>query len=887
MSVGLADFIEAGLQREGVPTFDRRYVLLWLEERNLNRAGLVDFTTLRQAPLPGMELLVRGEAQAIVTNRFSLTLEAVRAGNAVIAATVHAEGRYPQEWLPALERLVRELGVKLRAAQPAAENIPPGHAITWMPEASLWFFQGLDCFASGDFAQALIAFRQARRWDEQFRLAWLWEARSYQRLGMTAQAQRVLEAAHLSEKPIGKAGRDPVFAVVAGAGITPEEKLELERALSGTGGLAVLDPRWIGASAREVDLQLTGQMTARTAAGNAWLMVDHLVFLEKTGGANPKYRARQQNVLTGSMENQAEANVGTNRLEQLARKLQDHSRRTRETKEKLSDAQKTNRAAFSLPVNPGEAELARCLDRAARHPTDVRALLAAADACQTWESEMIFNPANGQRERGVEWRVREEFLVQAVEAIRRDSSQTDASFLLASALWRQRYTPEYGIWAGSFSGVPLREQMRPLLELFPNSAEAASLSETITENAVHNRQSMPADPRYLQPMISPVTMAVTQPETPGEPPDAEEKRQQFISLVAQNQMEQAAALYPQLALAYIRLPYHEADRFLQTMLQSAPAPEEFIRKLELIIETPEVPAETRFLAAYKLAVRDYEQANYFRATELLRNLVADEASARMIVSWGGSNGSTSIRDQAYDLLKHLRLVGDGELDFNQCCGQLQMLPAPDAATMAALEKLFQQRMALTISIGRPTAEKLDQNRQEMRRLEQAMFDKYHEALPAFFQRKIQQAGPGPETMGLCCSLGTNALPLLPQIVAAVNQSRNPSTQLNALMTLKGMGKSAAGALPVVILAAEDEDANMVRPAARQTLNRLGIAPRKSMPYLARLLYHANRAVALSAANAVFASAALPANFRVGLDDDELIRKTQTWWENTGSWQAWE
>jgi hypothetical protein len=102
-----------------------------------------------------------------------------------------------------------------------------------------------------------------------------------------------------------------------------------------------------------------------------------------------------------------------------------------------------------------------------------------------------------------------------------------------------------------------------------------------------------------------------------------------------------------------------------------------------------------------------------------------------------------------------------------------------------------------------------------------------------------------------------------------------------------MGHPAARALPVVILALESEDATMVRPAASRALKKLGIAPHQAVPYLARLLYHADAVVALHAANAVVATAALPADFRVGLDDDEFIRKTQNWWENTGSWQTWE
>ncbi len=884
-SVGLADFVEAGLQKEGVATYDRSFVRVWLGERESSHPGIMDLKTVSNAKLPAVDLFVRAEVLPVATNQFSLTLEAVRASDAVVAISLKTDGRYPQEWLASLEKLTHEMASRLRDMQLAENKTPPGRAITWMPEASLWFFRGMDCYAKSDYAQAVVAFGRARRWERHFRPAWLWEARSYQRLGFAAQAQRVLEAGHLLDQPVGRAWQHPVLAVVAGNGVTADEKQVFTDALAASGMVSVLDPRWIGASAREVDLQLTGEMSARTEAGNAWLVLDQVVVLERTDLTVGKtgFRARKQDVLSGQVEWQAEATASTNVLNELAQRCLAQTKPADGANAAALKSATGDVPRISLPLNPAEAVLSRCLDRAQQNPSDVRALLTAADACLAWESDV--QSVDGRQERGVEWRVRDEFLTQAIEAIRRSPSQKDASFLLASIEWRQRYTPEYGIWAGSFSGTPLREQMRLLLELFPHSPDATNLSETITENVVHNRRSLPTDPRYLQPVYPPEPAVTTSPEPQNEPPGAEEKWETFISMVYQKQFDSAATLYPQLALAHVRLPIHEENIFLNEVLQTDLVSDDFIRKLELLIQSPDVPAQTRYLAAYNLAVRYAKHDDYFRATELLRNLVADEDSAKVITSWT-ARSSNSIRDQAYDLLKHVRLFGDSEVDFNQCCGPVQMLPPPAPAIMSALDQLFQERLNLAMSFGPPSAEKLERTHQEMNRVEKAMLDQYRDALPAFLNQKIQASGPGPESMGLCAQLGSRSLPLLPQIVAAVGQQDNQSTQCNALNALSNMGKPAAGALPVVILALEDGDSLMVHDAARLALKRLGTAPAGAVPYLARLLYHPDPEVAAHAADAVFAAAGLPPDFRQGMSQDESIERLQRWWENTGSWKPW-
>ncbi len=983
-SAGLADFVEAGLQKEGVPTYDRRFVRVWLGERELNRSGVADLKTVRQAKLPTVDLFVRAVASPIGTNQFSLTLEAVRAADATAVISLAAQGRYPQEWLSTVENLVRQMASRLRDKQSAENKTIPGRAITWMPEASLWFFRGLECYEASDYAQAIVAFRKARRWDRHFRLAWLWEARSYQRAGFDAQARRVLEAGQLADKPVGQALERPVLAVVAGIGISPEDQQFFSQSLADSGKVSLLDPHWIGTTTREVDLQLTGEIAARSEAHNAWLVVDQVVFLERT---HDQFHIRKQDALNGLVMWRGEAPATTNGLSHLIKSFlqSDKTAGSQIRESTVVPTAASNHARFSM--NKAETELARCLDRAMRNPGDVRALLATADACQTWQSDAL--KMDGKLEQGVEWRVREEFLKQALAAIRQNPGQTNASFWLAATLWRQRYQPEFGIWAGAGPGLPLREQMKPLLDLYSHSTDATNLAETFIETPFHKKISRPVDPRYLAPPF---------PDEPASAPDTahqdesqagEARLAEFRSLVAQNHLARASLLFWDLPsadhfqdqafqneiqafqklmfedqqantvfkqkLAAVSSPGQLAEalsgwkpafsmehreeeitglcdqlakfsgaqaecRFLESQLEKFVVdygtledphargfPNPLVVRLrteadalaitgdtgdsdkayELIMRTPEVPVRTRLTTAYDLAVRCYQRGDYFRATELLRELLADDASEDVILSWSG-NKTTSVQDKAYALLKQARLFGDGELDFKRCGGEPQSLPAPTPTEMSELEALFTKRIALQSSVGRPTAEKLAKYHEEIKRVEQAMLQQHRDALPAFLAGKLKELGPSPALMGLCAQLGPKAEPLLPQIVAGVLQNDDPSTQANALNALANIGQPAAGTLPVVILAMESDDEIMtVQSAAQWTQKKLGAAPRRTVPYLARLLYHPNAIVAQNAADSLVSAAGLPVDWHAGLTVEEYLQRLENWWENIGSWQAWK
>ena len=104
--------------------------------------------------------------------------------------------------------------------------------------------------------------------------------------------------------------------------------------------------------------------------------------------------------------------------------------------------------------------------------------------------------------------------------------------------------------------MPLQEQMKPLLELFPRSADATNLSETMLETTVLNKQrSVPADARYLQPPFPAEAALLTHPALTNEKPDSAAQMAEFRSLVAQERMGRAWVLYTKLTSAHFAMDF--------------------------------------------------------------------------------------------------------------------------------------------------------------------------------------------------------------------------------------------------------------------------------------------------------------------------------------------
>jgi hypothetical protein len=114
-TVGLADYVEVALQKEGVPTLERRQVRLILGERDLHARGILAEKTLHAAKLPTVAYFIGGNVGQRASNEFALTLSIIRAETASVAASLTRRGVYPAGWLPAIESLAKEVRMHFRS----------------------------------------------------------------------------------------------------------------------------------------------------------------------------------------------------------------------------------------------------------------------------------------------------------------------------------------------------------------------------------------------------------------------------------------------------------------------------------------------------------------------------------------------------------------------------------------------------------------------------------------------------------------------------------------------------------------------------------------------------------------------------------------------------
>jgi len=98
-----------------------------------------------------------------------------------------------------------------------------------------------------------------------------------------------------------------------------------------------------------------------------------------------------------------------------------------------------------------------------------------------------------------------------------------------------------------------------------------------------------------------------------------------------------------------------------------------------------------------------------------------------------------------------------------------------------------------------------------------------------------------------------------------------------------MGKPAAGAMPVLILASEGSGYLFNVKAA---LANVGTAPPSSIPYLARLLYHKNPTIGEKAAKAMVETAELSGEPFDAKSGEALTVAMRTWWETHGRTRDW-
>jgi hypothetical protein len=497
-----ADVIEMSLQRNGVATLERRQIRLVLGERTLWRNGLISSASIQAAQLPLPEYFIEGTIPGSGSNRFIVNIALVNARTATLAESFSGEGKFPEEWAGALDKIAGRIAARLNQAGRPPPVQPKFEGITWMPESAFKFFSGIERYAAGDYGAALAMFHELRIDDRDSKLAWLWEARCYKQCGLPEQAGLILDKMRLNTEAAVQnslAQNCPVVAVLALDGVSAPAKSRVAQLLAESAKVRVFDPAWIGATAREADLQLTGEMAAPADAKSVWLAVDQAILLDvisEADGSICSLRLRRQDLLSGQIVYEEDVRLGVTgeiaACEQLADQFLKGGAFSPTSTALTADSLKVPEPG---PQDSPSAALAKAVNLLRQTPDNLRYRIGLADSLSPWTGGL--NYIGNDRQYPMDYYLKLLCLDQVIRAVEKQRDQPDASFLLASALWRERTTRIGQPWKGLIEGgrwqVPLEQEFKPLRECFPQSEDYVIL-KNITNSS--------PPPRYLQGMFS-------------------------------------------------------------------------------------------------------------------------------------------------------------------------------------------------------------------------------------------------------------------------------------------------------------------------------------------------------------------------------------------------
>jgi tetratricopeptide (TPR) repeat protein len=984
-TVGLADFVELALQKEGVATLERRQIRLVLGERELQAGGLVSVADFKKRGLPGVDCFVSGSVRRLAGNEFELTVSIVRAGNATAEGSFTRRGVYPTEWLSAIDSLAKEAGGRLRSKVRPTPSRSEFESLTWLPEAALPFFKGLEYFARGDYPLAAGWFRTASAKDPRFDQARLWEARALRQFGFPELAE-FAQAATRQGAGIARTNHAklPVVAVIAPEDVSVASRAAFVQALKRSGRFEMFEPQAIGATAREIDLQLTGQMAAPLNERSVWLVVDSMVFLELTDG---QLRARQSDLLSGQPVRQVTIRADSAEEQSFVRLATRFLNTPAKEDAKLSFTVAEEGVVEPNAGDRSEVIFGKVLRLAKAHPEQARPWIGLADFYGDWTPRMVL-------------------LDRAIATIERDPKQRDASFLLTSALWRKRYMLRRAYFYPGSSGYQenaLTNDFALLIKMFPESQEAQTLDEW-THKAGKYTYSHPKgkDTCYLRDAMygtggpdKSATVGNGKPPVAvnemewlarlkknrergnnaqawmqanwGVPPLSSDAKaevdringellpiaihegaqfKEFNAAVARGEKARALELGQELLRCLFRMQRlaviekcgellkttrgceAQVD-FLLTQLERykqdfnfdpvtgqprtetvdfrfAPGADrpgswanlspdlsyasvldgvledgracgdlELTAKVyEALRNNEALPARNRLTAQLDLARTRYDQGRAYEAMELCQELLQRPDIAETPQARGGSWISVMLEPSAFELLKKIRLFADPEVDFSNCCGELPQPPLPKPENLDEMNEWFGELW------GRVRGGVGGDNRS----IKEELIQRRVEALPAILYN-LQERRDAQRMLMFCSQLGTNATAALPFVVHYVcwTDSHPGSVYGNALAALSNIGKPAGCALPVLILASEGSDYLFNVKAA---LARVGPAPPRVMPYLARLLYHKSPTIVEKAAQAMVETAGLKGTPFADKSGEELIHAVRNWWEQDGHKREW-
>jgi hypothetical protein len=299
-----------------------------------------------------------------------------------------------------------------------------------------------------------------------------------------------------------------------------------------------------------------------------------------------------------------------------------------------------------------------------------------------------------------------------------------------------------------------------------------------------------------------------------------------------------------------------------------------IRVYEAIRQNQALPTQNRLTATYDLARTLHNHGRSFDALELLQEVLRQTDGTGMCQARKTGQIGVTIESAAFELMKKIRLFADTEVDFCNCCGEAPQLPLPKPGNLEEMNRLFDELWKdVKGGVG-------GDNRPITRQL----LERKDEILPAILYN-LQQRRDAHRMLVYCGFLGTNAAVALPFITRYVCAGDSfPFTVYgSALAALAGIGKPAACATPILILATEGSEYAFNVAAA---LEKVGTPPKRVIPYLARLLYHRSASVCEKAAKAIVETANLDKNQFAGKSGDQVILSVRNWWEEEGIKKEW-
>ncbi len=975
---GLEDFFEMALQKQNFPVLERRNIRLVLAERELQANGLLSVETLSQAKLPSVDYFVSCSVAFPSPGEFSMTLSIIRADKATVESTLTSHGTYPDDWLPTIESLAKEVSTRLQIQKKESTGRSEFEMMTWLPEAALPFFKGLEYYGRGDYASAVPWFRHSYEKDKHFDLARRWEARAYTKLNLFKLAESLSDG-KTNDIHITSDLKRPVAAVVASEKISAAGRAAFMQALAQSGQFELFDPASIGATAREIDLQLTGQMTAPFDGRSVWLVVDDLIYLDAPDSET--LAVRQQNLLSGEVQRQVKIRASKsdeNFYSGLAKTFLES--KPAALAQKIG-ADKIGQSDLSEPTrqDSGEVAMAKSLRLAAANPQSARLWIGLAD----------FYPGE----------TRKMLLEKAVNIIETNRQSPDAAFWLASALWREREMTRrifYIPTATRLAPNPLTNDFARLLQWFPDSYEAKNLVEVtnhgegsyvyteikerrylgsvFTNNAAgiqsvvapalvpvvtyeqklaklndYLKQNRPAPAWQLVNLLRPSDGSMVQPQVQTNYDklvqaivQENQRYHEFTDAIAAKQSQRALELGRGLLNCADRWQRAEVIRKCGELIkdeQGVPEQLKFVlaeahkyrddflidpvtgdpgdnvafqleennisvgrvvmgrdyayepmvgevaeaahdlplsdadvaaRILEDIRNDTTWPLEKRLTAAYDLAMVEQAQGRTFEALDLLEDVLRQSQGTGMPLR-RNNIWSQSIENAAFDALLKIRIYADANVDVCDCCGKASDVPPQKPANYEEMNRLlgrlWKQQVGEAETINPP--------------IEQQLRTRKEEVFPTILY-KLQTDQEVSHMLIFCSDLGTNALPVLPIIMKIIHRGEPFQDYNNAFLVLNSLGRLAACAKPLLILARENSDNGNISYA----LKRIGPAPRRVMLQLAQLLYHKNPEICKMAACAVIETADLDQNQFAKISDEQLVLSVRQWWEEKGMKQEW-